>query len=64
MSTGMKSLSQVMPGSGTPVALQAITVCRSFSTAFNVGGSMTRGYPMGTVQNTAQANTVLLSSSD
>ncbi len=47
-STGMKSLSQMMVGSGFPLALHNMTVFRSFSTAFSVGLSVMRGYPLGT----------------
>ena len=46
-STGMKSFSQVMVGSGFPVALHNMTVFRSFSTAFKVGLSVILGYPLG-----------------
>ena len=49
-STGMKSLSHVMVGSGLPVALHNITVLRSFSTAFRVGLSVILGYPLGTTK--------------
>ncbi len=47
-STGIKSLSQVISGSALPMALHNMTVLRSFSTAFSVGLSEIRGYPLGT----------------
>ena len=42
-STGMKSLSHVISGSGFPIAAHSITVLRSFSTAFSVGLSVMLG---------------------
>ena len=55
-STGMKSLSQVMVGSGLPVALHSITVLRSFSTALSVGLSVIRGYPLGTISEETRSH--------
>lgn len=48
-STGMKSLSHIIVGSGFPVALHVNIVLRSFSTAFSEGLSTIRGYPLGAV---------------
>lgn len=55
-STGMKSFSQYIVGSGLPVALHSITVFLSFSTAFSVGVSEIRGYPLGTATNSIYVN--------